>query len=108
MNMITHEDRLHVEREVHPEFRIRWSMEPWAATASLDALVEIGAELQEFWTERFRQDCATHHRLLHSRGPADLVGIQADFMRRAVTDYRLHAATMSRLVERLWFARPAA
>lgn len=108
MNMITHEDRLHVERQIHPEFRIRWSAEPWAATASMDAIVDIGAEMQSFWAERFREDCATHHRVLHSRSPSELVGIQADYLRKAVADYRLYGATMGKLAERLWFARPAA
>ncbi|EIE48767.1 hypothetical protein AL036_00870 [Salipiger aestuarii] len=108
MNMITDQDRLPVAREGHPEFHIRWSMEPWAATASVDALVDIGSEMQSFWAARFREDCASHHRFLHSRSPADLVEIQADFMRKAVNDYRLYTATMGKLAERLWFAKPAA
>ncbi|MDO6584503.1 phasin family protein [Salipiger sp. 1_MG-2023] len=103
MNMITHEDRLHVERKIHPEFRVHWSAEPWAITTTLETVLDIGTEVQRFCTDRFRADCVTHQRLLHCRTPADLMGVQACFMRRAVADYRAHTAKMVKLAERLWF-----
>ena len=55
--------------------------------------------------DRIREDVSAQHRILHCRTPAELAEIQADFWRRAVTDYRAHAGRMTELAERLWFPR---
>lgn len=108
MNMITNTDRTDSTPAPDKDFRIRWTLEPFATTPVLDAWLDFGSEIQSFYAARIREDAATQHRMLHCKSPAELAEIQACFFRKAVTDYRLHAGRMSELLARLYFPRASA
>ena len=105
MTMIATKDKLETDRSPDRDFRLQWSIEPFAGTAMVDAWLDVGSEIQSFYADRIREDVSAQHRILHCRTPAELAEIQADFWRRAVTDYRAHAGRMTELAERLWFPR---
>ncbi|WP_261395335.1 phasin family protein [Salipiger bermudensis] len=106
MNSIVTTDRLQTDPAPVPvpqEFRIRWSLEPFAATGVFDAWLDLGSEMQSFYADRIRAEVETQHEILHSRSPAELARIQAAFFRRAVSDYRAHLGRMTEMLEQIWF-----
>ncbi|APZ52037.1 phasin family protein [Salipiger abyssi] len=108
MNMIATKDRLETDGTTDRDFHIRWTLEPFAATAMLDAWLDYGDEMQSFYADRIREDVATQHQLLHCKSPVEMLQIQAGFFRKAVADYRMHAGRVSELTQRLFFPQPAA
>ncbi|WP_353473285.1 phasin family protein [Salipiger sp. H15] len=82
-------------------FRMSWNLEPYAATALVDTMLDIGAELQSFTAERVREDVATQHRILHCKTPADLIHIQSAFFQKASEDYRAHWGRLAELGNKL-------
>ncbi|WP_343502952.1 phasin family protein [Alloyangia pacifica] len=86
-----------VERSV----RMSWDLEPYAATALVDTMLDIGAELQSFTAERVREDVATQHRMLHCKTPGELIHIQSAFFQKASEDYRAHWGRLAELGNKL-------
>ncbi|MBR9890532.1 phasin family protein [bacterium] len=108
MNSIVMKDRLQTDASPEPtpnDFRIRWSLEPFAATDMVDAWLDLGSEMQSFYADRIRADVETQHKILHSRSPAELARIQAAFFRRAVSDYRAHMGRVTEILDHCWFPR---
>lgn len=94
-------DRL--QTDPAPDFRIRWSLEPFAATGVCDAWLDLGSEMQSFYADRVRAGVEAQHAILHSRSPAELARIQAAFFRRAVGDYRAHLGRTTEMLEQICF-----
>lgn len=86
-------------------YKIRWSLEPFATTAWLDAVLDMGSESQEFYARRIHEDVEAQHRLLHCRHPAEVFAIQAEFFQKALTDYRAHTGRMMELGTKALFAQ---
>ncbi|MBE9636167.1 phasin family protein [Salipiger pacificus] len=77
--------------------RVSWNLEPYAATALVDTMLDIGAELQSFTADRVRADVATQHKMLHCKSPAELIHIQSAFFQKASEDYRAHWGRLAEL-----------
>ncbi|MCT4371476.1 phasin family protein [Yangia mangrovi] len=77
--------------------RMSWDLEPYATTAIVETMLDIGAELQSFTAERVREDVATQHRMLHCKTPGELIHIQSAFFQKASEDYRAHWGRLAEL-----------
>ncbi|ANT61478.1 hypothetical protein AYJ57_06540 [Salipiger sp. CCB-MM3] len=80
-----------------------WNFEPYAATAIVDTMLDIGAEMQSFTAERVREDVSTQHAMLHCKTPAELMHIQSAFYQKASEDYRAHWGRLAELGGKLPF-----
>lgn len=65
--------------------------------AALETWMDIWANLAGFWAERFRQDVATMHELVHVRRPDQLLSVQTRYARKAFEGYREEAARLAGL-----------
>ena len=62
----------------------------------LEAMSNVGHEMLTFMSERVKQDIQTQHELLQAKGIAEVQEIQAEFLKKAQSDY---AAEMAKLVD---------
>jgi phage gp36-like protein len=57
-------------------------------TAWLEALSDMSAEVAGFVAERIKQDVKTQHEILHCKDVNDIQHIQAQFIQKAIDQYR--------------------
>ncbi|WP_299031301.1 phasin family protein [uncultured Sulfitobacter sp.] len=65
-------------------------------TAWVEAISDMSAEVASFVAERIKEDVKTQHEVLHCNNAADLQHIQAQFIQKAMDQYR---AETGKLVE---------
>lgn len=53
-----------------------------------EALSDMGSEVMSFVAERIKEDVRTQHRMLHCRDVSELQHIQAEFIQKAIEQYR--------------------
>ena len=77
----------------------RNSLDPlrWFGTAWLDSATEVSRELADFLSRRIQEDVRTQHEILNCSDPAEMQGIQARFVKRAVEDYTAETGTLVKL-----------
>ena len=74
--------------------RIQWNPDGWPGLNMVEAWLDIGSELYDFYAERVREEVRTQHRFLHCRTPAEAQRIQMEFMQKAINDYRDEAGKL--------------
>ena len=65
-------------------------------TVWMEAISDMSAEVADFVAERIKEDVKTQHEILHCKNAKDLQHVQAQFMQRAMDQYR---AETGKLVE---------
>lgn len=60
----------------------------WLGTKWVETMSDFGAEWLSFVAERVKQDVKTQHDLLHASNLGEVQHIQAQFLQRAMDDYR--------------------
>jgi len=58
------------------------------------AISEINAEVVGFVADRIKEDVKTQHDILHCKKPSDLQHIQAQFMQRAMDQYKVETGKL--------------
>lgn len=66
------------------------------STAWMEMLGDMGAEVMNFVADRIREDVKTQHEILHCKNVGELQHIQAQFLQKAIDQYR---AETGKLVE---------
>lgn len=56
--------------------------------AWVEALSDMGSEVLSFVADRIKEDVKTQHRLLHCKDVDELQEIQAEFVQKAIDQYR--------------------
>lgn len=74
--------------------RLQWDPEGWPGVNLVDAWLDIGSEIYDFYAERLRADVKAQHLFLHCRSPAEAQRIQMEFMQKAINDYRDEAGKL--------------
>lgn len=64
--------------------------------AWVEAVSDMGSEVVTFVADRIKEDVKTQHRMMHCRDMGELQQIQAEFMQKAIDQYR---AETGKLVE---------
>jgi hypothetical protein len=60
----------------------------WLGTKWVETMSDVGAEWLSFVAERVKEDVKTQHELLHAKSIGDVRHIQAQFLQKAMDDYR--------------------
>ena len=60
----------------------------WLGTKWLETMSDVGAEWLSFVAERVKEDVKTQHNLLHAKNLGEIQHIQAQFLQKAMDDYR--------------------
>lgn len=66
------------------------------STVWMETLSSMSAEVVSFVAERIKEDIKTQHEILHCKNPKELQHIQAQFMQKAIDQYK---AETGKLVE---------
>jgi len=60
----------------------------WLGTKWVETMSDVGAEWLSFVAERVKEDVKTQHKLLHAKNIGEVQHIQAQFLQKAMNDYR--------------------
>lgn len=60
----------------------------WLGTKWVETMSDVGAEWLGFVAERVKEDVKTQHKLLHAKTLGEAQHIQAQFLQKAMDDYR--------------------
>lgn len=60
----------------------------WLGTKWLETMSDVGAEWLSFVANRVKEDVKTQHELLHATNIGEVQHIQAQFLQKAMDDYR--------------------
>lgn len=60
----------------------------WLGTKWVETMSDVGAEWLSFIAERVKEDVKTQHELLHAKNIGEVQHIQAQFLQKAMDDYR--------------------
>lgn len=83
------------------EFNLQWDLDQWLGTKFVEAWLDAGEEMFAFTADRIRDDIKTQHEILHCKSPIDLQKVHADYVKRALSDYRNHTGRLVALGGRL-------
>lgn len=73
----------------------------------VEKMSDLSAEWVRFTSERFQQDVALQHKLLHCRTPAELQAVQSEFFQAAIDRYTEEAGRMVALTQNLFGDHPS-
>lgn len=68
----------------------------------MERISDLSAEMFSFAAERFQQDVALQHRMLHCKSPAELQEIQSEFLQTAINRYTEETGRMMELGQKLF------
>lgn len=68
----------------------------------VEKMSDLSAEWVRFTSERFQQDVALQHKLLHCKTPAELQAVQAEFFQTAINRYTEEAGRMVEMTQKLF------
>lgn len=60
----------------------------WLGTKWVETMSDVGAEWLSFVADRVKEDVKTQHQLLHAKNVGEVQHIQAQFLQKAMDDYR--------------------
>ena len=60
----------------------------WLGTKWVETMSDVGAEWLSFVADRVKEDVKTQHELLHVKNIGEVQHIQAQFLQKAIDDYR--------------------
>ncbi len=60
----------------------------WLGTKWVETISDVGAEWLSFVADRVKEDVRTQHQLLHAKNLGEIQHIQAQFLQKAMDDYR--------------------
>ncbi|MEO0936523.1 MAG: phasin family protein [Pseudomonadota bacterium] len=60
----------------------------WLGSKWVETMSDVGAEWLSFVAERVKEDVKTQHALLHAKNIGEVQHIQAQFLQKAMDDYR--------------------
>ncbi len=60
----------------------------WLGTKWVETMSDVGAEWLGFVADRVKEDVKTQHELLHAKDIGEVQHIQAQFLQKAMDDYR--------------------
>ena len=60
----------------------------WLGTKWVETMGDVGAEWLSFVAARVKEDVKTQHQMLHAKSLGEVQHIQAQFLQKAMDDYR--------------------
>lgn len=60
----------------------------WLGTKWVETMSDVGAEWLSFVADRVKEDVKTQHALIHAKNIGEMQHIQAQFLQKAIDDYR--------------------